>query len=63
MTISPAERKARAGLPIVRLMQTYLPINLSRWLLKQGMARVRLDDDVTREAVSADGVRLFEHFP
>jgi len=56
MTISPAERKARAGLPVIRFTQTYLPLSVSRWLLKQGMARVRLDDEVTREAVSADGV-------
>lgn len=56
MTISPAERQARAGLPMIRFMQTYLPLSTSRWLLRQGMARLRLDDDVTREAVSAGGV-------
>ena len=56
MTISSVERKARAGLPIARFMQVFLPLKVSRWLLKQGMARVKLDADVTREAVSADGV-------
>jgi len=56
MTISSVERKARAGLPIVRFMQAYLPLAVSRWLLKQGMARVRLDADLTREVVSANGV-------
>jgi epsilon-lactone hydrolase len=56
MTISPIERKARAGLPFVRFMQVFLPLKVSRWLLKQGVARVQLDVDVTREAVSADGV-------
>jgi len=56
MTISPVERKARASLPIIRFMQAFLPLKVSRWLLKRGMARVELDADVTREAVSADGV-------
>jgi acetyl esterase/lipase len=56
MTISSIERKARAGLPIVRLMQVLLPLPVSRWLLKQGMTRVQLDVDVTREAVSAEGI-------
>jgi monoterpene epsilon-lactone hydrolase len=56
MTISSAERKARAGLPVVRFMQAYLPFPIMRWLLKQSLARLRLDYDATREAVSADGV-------
>ena len=56
MTISSAERKIRAGLPLVRFMQTYIPLPVAHWLLKQGMARVPLDAGVIREAVSADGV-------
>lgn len=56
MTNSSVERKARAVLPIVRFMQVFLPLKVSCWLLKQGMARVQLDVDLTREAVSADGV-------
>jgi epsilon-lactone hydrolase len=56
MTISSAERRARAGLPVVRFMQAYLPLTASRWLLKQGMAHAQLEGAVTREAVSADGV-------
>ncbi|MBN1888510.1 MAG: alpha/beta hydrolase [Thermoflexales bacterium] len=56
MTISSVERKARAVLPVVRFMQAYLPLPVAHWLLKQSMARLRLDYDVTREAVSADGV-------
>jgi acetyl esterase/lipase len=56
MTISSIERKARAGLPVVRFMQVFLPLTVSRWLLKQGMERVQLDVDVTRKAVFADGV-------
>jgi len=56
MTISSIERKARAGLPVIRFVQVFLPLSMSRWLLKRGMARVQLDDDVTREGVSADGV-------
>jgi acetyl esterase/lipase len=56
MTISSTERRIRAGLPIIRIMQTCIPLPLAHWLLKQGIARVRLDADVTREAVAADGV-------
>jgi monoterpene epsilon-lactone hydrolase len=56
MTVSSAERKIRASLPIIRFMQTYIPLPVAHWLLTQGMARVRLDADVIREAVTADGV-------
>jgi monoterpene epsilon-lactone hydrolase len=37
-------------------MQRYIPLPVARWLLKQGMACVKLDADVIREAVTADGV-------
>ncbi len=43
-------------LPIIRLMQTALPLRLSRWLAKQSMTRGRLGDGVHRQAVSAEGV-------
>jgi hypothetical protein len=56
MTPSSVERKIRARLPVIRFLQAYLPLPVSRWLIKQGMARVRLAADVTRESVSADGV-------
>jgi monoterpene epsilon-lactone hydrolase len=56
MIISSIERKARASLPITRFMQTYIPLPVAHWLLKQGVARVRLGAGVIREAVSADGV-------
>jgi epsilon-lactone hydrolase len=56
MTPSSIERNIRARLPVIRFLQAYLPLPLSRWLIKQGMARVRLAADVTREAVSANGV-------
>jgi epsilon-lactone hydrolase len=57
MTISSIERGARAGLPIVRFIQAYMPLPAAHWLLKLGMAHVRLDADVACEAISADGVR------
>ena len=38
-------------------MQTVMPLPLARWLLKQVMPRVKVPADVTRAAVSADGVR------
>ena len=50
------ESKVRASLPIVRFMQSCLPLPVSHWLLKQSMARVRLEAAVTREGISADGV-------
>jgi monoterpene epsilon-lactone hydrolase len=56
MTISSIERKVRAGLPVVRFMQTVLSLPLARWFLKLGNARLRLAHAVKREAVSADGV-------
>ena len=56
MTISSAERRIRAGLPIIRLMQTRIPLPVANWLLRQSMARVHLDADVVRESVAADGV-------
>lgn len=56
MTPSSVERKIRAQLPLIRLLQAYLPLSVSRWLIKQGLTRVRLTAEVTREAVSAEGV-------
>ena len=56
MTISPAERKVRASLPLIRFMQSYMPISLAHWLMKKGMPHVQLEAGVTREPVSADSV-------
>ncbi|MFN2150082.1 MAG: alpha/beta hydrolase [Anaerolineales bacterium] len=56
MTISPIERKIRAGLPIIRFMQSYIPLPLANWLIKKSMVRVKLDKAVARQPVSADGV-------
>jgi len=56
MTISFNERKIRASLPMIRLIQRVLPLPVANWLIKLGVARVRLDDDLIREAVTANGV-------
>lgn len=56
MTASSAERSIRAGLPIIRFMNAYLPLSVTRWVIKQSAGRARLPAGVTREAVSADGV-------
>lgn len=56
MTVSSIERRVRAGLPLVRFMQEYLPLPMMRWLLKQSTSRVSLGAGVTREWVSAGGV-------
>lgn len=56
MTISPVEGKIRAWLPIIRFLQSYLPLPAVGWLNKQGLSRARLAEGVTRQAVMADGV-------
>lgn len=40
MTLSSAERNARARLPITRFLMAYVPLPVSRWVLKQSVARV-----------------------
>jgi len=50
------EDKIRRGLPFIRFMQTYMPLQVSRSLLKIGMARLRFDKNVQLGAVSAGGV-------
>lgn len=57
MTISPAERRARASLPLMRFFQSYMPFNLARWVNRQGLTQVTLPAGVTRQTVSTDGVR------
>jgi epsilon-lactone hydrolase len=56
MEASPVERRIRASLVIPRTLQLFMPRRLSNWVLKRGMAHVRLEADVTREAVLANGV-------
>ena len=56
MTPSAVERRIRAGLPVIRFLQTRLPLRWTRQLLRGATARVRLPADVRRQAVSADGV-------
>ena len=50
------ENKIRAGFPLIRFLQSYLPLPMSSWLLKQSMTRIHLDAAVTREVISAGGV-------
>jgi acetyl esterase/lipase len=56
MTSNSQERKIRRSLFPIRLLQAYMPLPLSRWLIDQGLARMQLRGDVTRETVSANGV-------
>jgi epsilon-lactone hydrolase len=51
-----AERRNRARLPLIRLLEGYLPLGLSRRLIEEGVRRVRLPAGIGREPVSADGV-------
>jgi epsilon-lactone hydrolase len=56
MTSTSIERQIRALFPVIRFMQAYVPLSVSQWLLRQSITRIRMAADVTREAVSADGV-------
>lgn len=57
MTPSTTERNVRRILPIIRLMQAYLPLRVARWTEKRAAARVHVPADITHEVVSAGGVR------
>ncbi len=56
MTPSDVERRIRAGLPLIRFLQTRLPVRWTRGPLREATARARLPTDITRAAASADGV-------
>lgn len=56
MTISLVERRIRAGLPFIRLMQRCMPLPAVNRLIKLGMVRVKLDVGIRREIVTAGGV-------
>lgn len=56
MTPSTIERRIRAGLPVIRLLQTWLPVRWTRRPLRAATARAPVPADVTRQAVLADGV-------
>lgn len=55
-TAVSVERKIRAMLPVVRLLQAYMPLSVARRLMTPMLTRARLGSEVTREDVSADGV-------
>ncbi|MEO8606541.1 MAG: alpha/beta hydrolase [Chloroflexota bacterium] len=57
MTVSSAERKVRAGLPLIRLLQVYMPLSVARWAEKRSAEHVNMPADIAHEVVSADGVR------
>lgn len=50
------EQHLRSRLAIPRFFQAYVPLTLSRWLIKKGMARVKLGEEITREVIDAGGV-------
>ena len=56
MKLPAPERRIRASLPLIRFMQSYVPLPMARWLIEQGLARTRLSAAVFREAVMADDV-------
>jgi acetyl esterase/lipase len=57
MTISRAERRIRAVLPVVKLLQVIVPLRVARWSERRSAAHVRPPEGVEHGAVSADGVR------
>jgi acetyl esterase/lipase len=56
MTITPIERKIRAGLPMIRFMQSYMPLPLANWIIKKSIVRLKLDATITRQPVLAEAV-------
>jgi len=56
MKIPLIERRIRACLPIIRLMQRCIPLSIANWFIKQGLAHVKLDAETICEPVNADGV-------
>lgn len=56
MTISYAERKIRTALPLIRFMQSRLPLPLANWLIRRSLTHARLEPGVTRQSISANGV-------
>lgn len=56
MTPSAAERRIRAALPLIRFLQTRVPLRWTGRPLRWATARARVPADVTRQVVSADGV-------
>jgi acetyl esterase/lipase len=56
MAISDAEQKIRSRFPLIRFLQAYMPLSISRWLLKLSVRQVRLEAGVQREQVLAHRV-------
>jgi monoterpene epsilon-lactone hydrolase len=56
MTISPAEHKIRASFPLIRFLQAYIPLPVSRWMLKRTRGSIQHEAGMQSEQVSADGV-------
>jgi len=56
MKMLSTEWSVRACLPLIRFMQTFVPLSMAHWLLKAGMARVRLGYGAAQRPVTADGV-------
>jgi acetyl esterase/lipase len=56
MTISSAERNMRRMMPLIRWMQSYLPLRWSGRLNRWSLSRARMPIGVSRQPVSADGV-------
>lgn len=52
----PVESKVRLSFPLIRFMQSWMPLPVAGWLLKRSMTRVHLSASVRHEAISANGV-------
>ncbi len=56
MRASTVERGIRAGLPVVRALNAFVPLPVTRWIIRQAAARARLAPGTKRQAISANGV-------
>lgn len=56
MTTSTVEQKLRSRLPLLRMMQVYMPLAVTHWLVRKGTQTVQLPADTTRRSVTANGV-------
>lgn len=56
MTPSPAERNVRAGLPVIRFLNGYLPLAVSRWMIERSVTYLKFPADISHQAVDVNGV-------
>ena len=56
MTRSSPEQKIRAALPVIRFLQTSIPLPIARWFLDKSLKAKRLGPETIRKHLTAAGV-------